>query len=402
MGNRTREKRGFWALIISFIINLSVFILWTMLWGLLQSAKLSTILGNLLLDVIGAFIITFSFWASYTRRDLLGWNEWHPVRYSLVTGICAMAFGTMPYIPFLTAPIGAVSVILTLFSGGFCGMAAYLFLVIQYVLLNGPAMEQVIVLILTGLMGVVLFRSIDRELRYGGLLFVYLVSDFVCYSVYYVMTSKGAALGDALLYTGIRLFSELIIILLCLKILGKYFIYRDEDFFAIINNPEYSLLSQLKGVSKEAYFHAIHTAYLSEKISRKIRINVPLTKAGGYYHKIGILQGEDSIQNTIHVGSVSHFPKTLIRLLKEYGAKNPSRISKEAAVVQLSDAVVSSISYMFLKDKNAVLNYEKIIDVIIRKKMDSRDWNGCELTMEELCKIKEGFAEEKLYYDFLR
>jgi hypothetical protein len=88
--------------------------------------------------------------------------------------------------------------------------------------------------------------------------------------------------------------------------------------------------------------------------------------------------------------------------LKECSANNISGVSKEAAIVQLSDALVSSVTYLFDKDKNATLNYEKIIDVIIRKKMDSGDFEHCSLTIEELCLIKKGFAEEKLYYDFLR
>lgn len=402
MEKGTREKRSVKGLVISFIINLSVFILWTLLWGYLHGTRLSGLVRNLLLDVLGAFAMAFSFWSSSYKGELSWWNKDHEVRYSLIVSFCAGALFGMPYIPFLAAPVAAAAVIMTIFSGGFCGLVSYLFMVMQYILLSGLKTEQVIVLAFSGLLGIVLFKSLDKEFRYVGILFAYLVSDFVCCSIYYVMADSQAELGDSLMYVGIRLFSELVVILLCLKAAGKYCVYRDIDFFKRINNPNYTLLVQLKSTNKEVYIQAVHTAYLSEKISRKIKLNTSLAKAGGYYHNIGILEGEDTIENTLKIGRDNRFPDSLMKLLEEYGSPKTSKLSKEAAVVQLSDAIVSTISYMFLKDKDAVLDYEKVIDVIIQKKMDSRAWKGCELTMEEFRKIKEGFVEEKLYYDFLR
>lgn len=258
------------------------------------------------------------------------------------------------------------------------------------------------VLVFSGLLGIVLFKSLDREFRYVGLLFAYLVGDLVCCSIYYVAADPGMDLGDSLLYMGIRLFSETAAILILLKLTGKYCIYRDEDFYKQINNPEHKLLAQLKKNNKEVYMNAVHTAYLSEKISRKIKIDTALAKAGGYYHKIGVLEGTDTIENTLKVGRDNKFPKPLMKLLEEYGDKKCGRLSKEAAVVQLSDAVVSYISHMFLENNDAVPDYEKIIDTMISKKMHRRDWRGCELTVDELCKIREGLVEVKLYYDFLR
>lgn len=402
MGKRAREKKSVKGLIISFIINLLIFILWTLLWGYLHDTKLSGLLRNLLLNVFGAFAITFSFWASSYKGELSWWNKDHEVRYSIIVVLCAAALFGMPYIPFLAAPVAITAVVMTVFSGGFCGLVSYLFMIMQYILLSGLKTEQVVVLVFSGLLGIVLFKSLDREFRYVGILFAYLVSDLVCCGVYYVMTAPRAELGDSVMYVGIRLFSELMVILISLKLTGKYCVYRDEDFYRRINSPDYKLLVRLKSVNKETYMHAVHTAYLSEKISQKIAINTTLAKAGAYYHKIGILEGADTIENTLKICRDNKFPMPLIELLEEYGDRKSVRISKETAVVQISDMVVSYISHMFENDKNAAPDYEKIIDDIIHEKMDSRDWNKCVLTMGELCKIKEGLLEVKLYYDFLR
>lgn len=402
MGKGKREKKSVKGLIVSFIINLSFFILWTLLWGYFLDTKIPALLRNLLLGILGAFAMSFSFWTSSYKGELSGWNEGHAIRYSFIAALCAAALSGFFYVPFLAAPAAMTAVIMTVFSGGFCGLVSYLFILMQYALLGGLKPEQVIALAIPGLLGIVLFKSLDRELRYAGLLFAYLVSDFACCSLYYVMADSQADLGDSVMYVGIRLFSELVIILIVLKLIGKYCIYRDEDFYKRINSPDYGLLVRLKQTDKETYIHAVHTAYLSEKISQKIKIDTALAKAGGYYHKIGVLEGADTLENTLKIGRENKFPKPLMRLLEEYGSRKSAQISKEAAVVRLSDEVISYISGMFAQDNNAILDYDAIIEEIIFQKMNSREWQKCVLTMGELYKIKEGLAEVKLYYDFLR
>jgi membrane-associated HD superfamily phosphohydrolase len=364
--------------------------------------EINVLYRNLLLAVFAAFLIAFSFLGPFGSSQLLEWNIGRMGRFSCAVCVCILLLACAFQLPFLAVPVSLFAVILTILSGGGCGLISYCVLILLYGIFYQLDIAQMFVLLLTGLAGVLLFSGLDKSFRYVGSLFAYLVGDFTCYSLFFVMTESLQDLGDALLYTAIRLFAALITVLILLKILSDRYVYRDEQIFAVMNDPEYKLLTELREVSKEAYFHAVHTAYLSDKIARKLGINAPLAKAGGYYHKIGLLQGKDTIQNTILVGTANHFPKSLLTLLKEYGVKNSRTVSKEAAVVQLSDAVVASISYLFLKDKNAVLNYEKIIDVIIKKKIDSGDFDHCSLTMEELGQIKKGFTEEKLYYDFLR
>lgn len=400
--NLKDKKRSILSRVFLSVMILLAALLWAALYGyLFQSAPL-VLCRNLLLGTLMAFLIVFSFVMADGRNAVFSWNKGHMGRFAVIICLCVVFLAGMGQVPFLAAPVSALAVILTVYSGGVVGIISYSALILQYCILNGFSVTQLTVLLLTGLVGAALFMSLDKSFRYGGILFTYFVADFVCYSLFFVLTESGQALGDALLYTGIRLFSAFVALLVILKLLGAYSIYRDDNALAGINNPEYKLLVELKSVNREAYFHAIHTAYLSERIARRIGADTALAKAGGYYHKIGILQGKDTIQNTLLIGAANEFPESLIRLLKEYGIKNMQNVSREAAVVQLADAVVSSVSYLFQKDRNAVLNYDKVVDVIIKKKLDSGDFEHCELTMEELCEIKNGFVEERLYYDFLR
>jgi len=63
---------------------------------------------------------------------------------------------------------------------------------------------------------------------------------------------------------------------------------------------------------------------------------------------------------------------------------------------------VSSVMFLFEKDRNAKLDYEQIVSVVFKKQLDSGILDSCDLTMEQMKLIRKMFAEETLYYDFLR
>ena len=97
----------------------------------------------------------------------------------------------------------------------------------------------------------------------------------------------------------------------------------------------------------------------------------------------------------------NQFPQRVKEVLKEYLDKSEIIRSKETVVLLFSDTVISSISYLFSKDPKIQLDYEKIIESIFKKRIESGVIEHSDLSFE-LTQIKKGLVEEKLYYDFLR
>ena len=95
-------------------------------------------------------------------------------------------------------------------------------------------------------------------------------------------------------------------------------------------------------------------------------------------------------------------PDKVMVILEEYLNKDEDIVSKETAILLISDTIISSISYLFSKDANVSLDYEKLIQAVFKKKMDSGILNHNNLSLRELEEIKKILMEEKLYYDFLR
>ena len=95
-------------------------------------------------------------------------------------------------------------------------------------------------------------------------------------------------------------------------------------------------------------------------------------------------------------------PEKVMEILREYLNKEEDIVSKETAILLISDTMISSISYLFSKDANARLDYEKLIQAVFKKKLDSGILNHNRLSIGELEEIKKILMEETLYYDFLR
>lgn len=169
-----------------------------------------------------------------------------------------------------------------------------------------------------------------------------------------------------------------------------------------INDPEFPLLVQLKEMSKEEYYHAVHTAYLSDRIAKRLHLDDAAAKACGYYHRIGRLKGENTWENVSAVCNEYHFPSNTKKILKEYVDEAEKVVSKETIVVLFADCIVSSILYLFEKDPKAKLDYAQIINTVFNKKLETDELWENEISLAQITEMKKIFIEEKLYYDFLR
>ena len=169
-----------------------------------------------------------------------------------------------------------------------------------------------------------------------------------------------------------------------------------------INDPECPLLVELKNVSKPEYYHTIHTAYLCSRIALQLKLDDAVVKACAYYHKIWLLKGENNWENAEQILTGNQIPLRVRELLKQYLSPAEQLVDREVIVLLFADTVISSIDYLFSKDKNVQLDYQKLIQTIYKRKMESGILDHSEISLGDLQKMKQILVDERLYYDFLR
>lgn len=363
--------------------------------------SISNILMIAMSIIAYGFILGICYYFTLQNKSLFSYNQSHKLRLWIVYLLGFLFCGLLYVVPFYAFPIGILAVFLVAFSSQLLGFVMYIsYLLFAYYVWQ-LSIGQLFVIFLIGVAGCALFGRLTKSFRYTAPVVILLVIDCGLYFIPFV-TDQEILPGDFFLYSGIRLFAEFIILILFMKLLFDRIISKNDLFYSNISDPEYELLISLKEMDEDAYYHAVHTAYLADKAARCIHADHTLARALGYYHRIGLIQGRDTIQNTLTVAATYHFPAPLRRVMKEYGIKNTATVSKEAAIVQICDALVSSLTYLFQKNVSSQINYEKIIDVIIHKKTECDDLANCDLTLKDISLIKKGLLEEKKYYDFLR
>ncbi len=314
-----------------------------------------------------------------------------------------IAVAVLPLLPEGGWPYLVIFVSLMLFSDQLIGMCAGSTLLLMTFMLSGCESTDIfIIYFLCGVTGGIMFSYLTESFKVGLPLLISLLMQFLGLCIHEVlMVNESLHIQMFIIPLG-----NIMICLILLMIVLRYFsftvINKTRDIYMDINDPECPLLVKLKEHSKEEYYHAIHTAYLCDRIAKKLGLNDAVAKAGGYYHKIGILKGESSWENAKEILEENQYPEMVLNILKEFLDKQEKIIMKETVVLLMADTVISSISYLFSKDSTAKIDYEKLVQAVFKKKTEGGLLNSSSISIGELEEMKKILTEEKLYYDFLR
>lgn len=360
------------------------------------------VIRNTVMVMAGTGTVVFAFAMSEINELFVYRNEGKYGRFALMYlgGLVASIF--LPYLPVIGWPFLVIFVLLGVFSNGVTGLIAGSVCLLISVNLAGGNFAIFWMYFISGVVGTLVFSMLNEEFRVGLPMFISLLILTLCLTANVILFSQEQLSAVQFLIPVINLMVCCILLLISLKVFSSTVIHRNREKYMDINDPEFPLLVQLKEMSKEEYYHAVHTAYLSDRISKRLKLDDAAAKACGYYHRIGRLKGENTWENVCAVCNEYHFPPNTKKILKEYVDDSEKLVSKETVVVLFADCIVSSILYLFEKDPKAELDYAQIINTVFDKKLETDELWDSEISLSQIREMKKIFIEEKLYYDFLR
>ncbi len=301
-------------------------------------------------------------------------------------------------------PFLAISVLFTLFSCFSVGYILYIHLMVFTVLLYTSDMEwtmnTMLLFLLSGLIGCVLVRSSKKTYPIWRMTGIMIGQYIVMFFAFILLNSKDII--RMLIWLGFSIMIQALFLIAILYITEKNLVCRYAHQYEQLNQSEHELLMRLKEKDQDAYLHAVHTAYLCEKAATCLELDAQLSKAGGYYHKIGIIHAKDYYEKSIEIGKEYQFPQPLMDLIDQCSDKQDQPKQKEAIIVLMSELIVKTITYMYHKDPEQKINYQKIIQAVFQKQIEEGFLQKSNMTLNELFKLKEYYQSEDLYYDFLR
>lgn len=383
---------------IMFILSGAAALLGSLLYG----NHTAEVLRNTVMVLTGTGIVIFAFTMSELNGLFIYRNEGKYYRFAFMylLGLTASVF--LPYLPVKGWPFLVIFVLLGVFSNGVTGIVAGSTCLLMAVNFAGGALDIFWLYFISGVVGVLVFSLLDDEFHVGLPLFISLSILTVCLTANVILFSQEQLTPGQFLIPLVNLMVCCILLLVSLKMFSSAVIHKNREKYMDINDPEFPLLVQLKNMSKGEYYHAIHTAYLSDRIARRLGFDDAAAKACAYYHRIGRLKGENTWENVSAICNEYHFPPNTKKILKEYVDDSEKIVSKETIVVLFADCIVSSIRYLFEKDPTSQLDYAQIVKTIFQKKLETDELWGSEISLGQLREMEKIFVEEKLYYDFLR
>ena len=369
--------------------------------GFLKHAGGAELLRNAILAGTGAFLTCFLFLSEKDRLPEKNASPARTSRFAISYGICLAVSLCCAFLPPAGWPFLVIFVMMSLFCGflpGICGGISFLTF---SVLLAGADISIFALYVLTGLLGACLFSRLDEKYRIALPLFVSLSFLFAAETACVVLFANETLKWELFLIPALNVIISLILLLILFKVYSGMEIFKYRIKYLEINDQEFELLVNIKEKDKNAYYRAVHAAYFSERIAQALSLDADAAKTAAYYANAGILYKEP--EKDLEKEFVSYgFPPYARQLLRELTVKNTGIRHKEAAVVYMADAVISSILYLFEKKQDTKTDYAAVIETVFQKKWESGSLKNSELTFAEWNRMKKIFKEEKLYYDFLR
>lgn len=318
--------------------------------------------------------------------------------------LTAMALSLVfPLLPVSGWPFLVVFVILSLFSNSISGLVAgSVCLMLPVMLESAGSCREFMLYFFSGLVGILVFSRLNEDFKVGLPVFISLICLTVCLSANIILFERERLSISQFTFVMINIMVNFILLLITLKIFNGSVIHRYRDRYMDLNDPEFPLLVQLKEYDKAEYYRAIHTAYLGDRIAKRLGINDVVVKACGYYHRIGILKGENTWENVKETCEEYRIPEDTRKVLKEYLTRPDKVVAKETTVLMFADCIVTTILEAFKKDPKAELNYKQIIDTVFNKKMEAGALAESDISIAQMREMRKIFKAEQLYYDFLR
>lgn len=389
----------------AFITNLIIFfgtVLLTAGVCFLKGKSNGEMIQILVTTAFFAFFMTFVYGYEFNSDGLDYDNRERPYRF-LLAYCCSLILSLLfPFIDRGGWLFVSLGIALALFSNSVVGICMVSELITVSTLLSqSPGLYTFLVYFMAAVISIVVFKNIDENFNVGGSIFISMTSLFVLEVAGFIFLENKEFSAEQFIYPIVNIVINSIIMFVVLKYFNEYVVNRFRNRYLELNDQENATLISLREKSEEEYWRSIHTAYLTERIANACGLNVDVAKNLAYYHRIkpAFSYSEEEMVDFV---MKNHFPPEAAKTLLDFSDKSKPIIIKEAAVVYLSDKLMSTLMMIFKKNKKQVVDYKELIEALLMKQQIQDALEDSQLSRSDFNNVREIMLREVLYYDFLR
>ena len=304
------------------------------------------------------------------------------------------------YIPDLFGPVLLVGFLYVAVCDSSLSLASCIFMDLLYCFITGTnnyILYCYCILSIFGILFAYYLKENKNETRIINYLLILMIQFFVPF-IFYVFTFGKVNLDRlnqfivlALLYTVIIYFGFGVLVRLDQR--------EEQIAYETFLDDEYSLIVDIMHFSIGEYFHARKVSDLARECAAQIGANELLAACGGLYYRIGILEGEPIVDNSIKIAQKNCLPREVVQILYEYKGINQRPLSPESAIVQMVDSVLTKVEAM-RDEMDSSWNQEMLIYQTLNEYSNEGMYDDSNITMNQFLKIRNVLVMKGDLYDY--
>lgn len=170
---------------------------------------------------------------------------------------------------------------------------------------------------------------------------------------------------------------------------------NDTEIYKRILDEHYSLVQDIMHYSMAEYRHARKVSFLSHACAEEISANSDAAACGGFYYRLGKMEGEPEIDNALRLATMHCFPDDVIAILREYGGILLPPQTAESAIVHMVDALVTKIELLGEDTMSSTWNQDIVIYQTLNELSQTGIYDASGLSMNQFLKIRERLVREE-------
>lgn len=160
-------------------------------------------------------------------------------------------------------------------------------------------------------------------------------------------------------------------------------------------NEEFNAIKSYKEKAIASYEHSVSVSELACIAASKVDADIGIIRVGSMYHEIGKSENPaDYVNEGILICDKHGLPDYVKDIITEHCLKIRNPQSIESAIIMLADSIINSIDYARANNQN--IDNKKVIENVIKVRLDSGALDDCNITVEKLNKIKKAFLNAYL------
>ena len=362
---------------------------------------------KLLLDQALCLLTLFiSYWVvfilSLIHQRKIGKFTYKDTTYRNLFLISTFSWGLMiatNYIPDLFGPVLLVGFLFVAVCDSSLSLASCIFMDLLYCFITGTntyILYCYCILSIFGILFAYYLKENKNQTRIINYLLIFMI-QFVVPFIFYVFTFGSIDTNHlyqflliALLYT--------VIIYLGFGSLVKIDQREEQIAYETFLDDEYSLIVDIMHFSIGEYFHDRKVSDLAKECAAAIGANELLAACAGLYYRIGVLEGEPIVDNSIAIAQKHCFPREVVQILYEYKGINQHPSGPESAIVQIVDSVLTKVEAMG-ETMDSSWNQEMLIYQTLNDFSNEGMYDDSNLTMNQFLKIRNILIMKGDLYD---